>query len=472
MPGASNSNLNEALRSLPAVSALLNEEKISRIARLFDKDLVTAVLRDELNVCREAIRKGITNGGASLNLVERCAQRLEQLSLPRITPAINATGIVIHTGMGRAPLAEEALRAIAEVGAGYCDVAISREHGGRRPRHTVVEELLRRLTGCEAAIVTNNNAAAVMLALATHARGREVIVSRGQLVEIGGSFRLPDVMTSAGAILREVGTTNRTRIADYRAAINDNTAAIMRIHPSNFRQIGFIESASLEEMSALAREKNLLLLDDIGSGALIDFAPYGLKGEPIARESIEAGADIVLFSGDKLLGGPQAGILAGRREAIASCAKHPMMRALRVDKTILAALEATLRLYLEPARLAERLPLLRMIAEPAERVRERAERLAEIIRKTNIGAMIEIIEDAAFVGGGSLPEESLPSFVVALTNLPLGAEAMKRRLRLGDPAVFARVRQDRLEFDMRTVFEREVNALASAIAKAAQSESA
>lgn len=455
--------MNQEFRTIPSVNDLLADRAIQSAATGLTRDVVVELVREEIDACRREIREGRTNGSGDLKLAERCVRRIEQLRVRRISPVINATGIIIHTGMGRSPLAEEAISAIAEMGAGYCDVAISREHGGRRPRHTIVEELIQRLTGCESALVVNNNAAAVVLALATHARGREVVVSRGQLVEIGGSFRLPDVMATTGAILREVGTTNRTRIADYAAAINDNTAALMRIHPSNFRQVGFTESASLEEMAALAREKNILLFDDIGSGALIDFSPYGLKGEPIAHESIAAGADIIMFSGDKLLGGPQAGILAGRREAIAACAKNPLMRALRVDKTILAALEATLRLYLEPSSLAERLPIMGMITESAEKVRGRAEAVVRQLNEARLPGRIDVVQDLAYVGGGSLPDESLPTWVVAISELSGGAEAAKRRLRLGQPAVFARVRQDRLELDVRTVFEREVDDLARAV---------
>jgi L-seryl-tRNA(Ser) seleniumtransferase len=426
--------------------------------------------RAAIDARRAAIRSAAAEAGdgaerlASMeSVLAECRRRLERLRAPNVTPAINATGIIIHTGMGRSPLAAEAIAAIGDVARGYCDVAIGKADGGRRKRSGAVEGLLRALTGCEAAVVVNNNAAGVMLALATHARGREVVVSRGQLVEIGGSFRLPDVMESAGVALREVGTTNKTRLADYERAIGDRTAALMRMHPSNYRIVGFTESVGIEDLARLGREWDSIVIDDIGSGALIDFAPYGLKGEPTARASVEAGADLVLFSGDKLLGGPQAGIIVGREAAVRACERHPMMRALRPDKLTLAALEATLRLYLDPARLVERLPVLRAIAESAEAVRARAGRLQAMLEAGEPKVRAEIVDDFAYVGGGSLPDERLPSSALVLIDPKGGPEEAKRRLRLGKPSVFARVRKERLEFDLRTVGEGELEALASAI---------
>lgn len=467
MPGEKMGDLNQALRAVPSVNEILRDEAIHAAAAGLPRSVVVQLVREAVEEFRSETKTAGTNGHdaaqAGGGVIERCCNKFARLRARRISPAINATGIIIHTGMGRSPLASDALTAIMQVGSGYSDVAISREDGGRRARSTIVEDLLRALTGCEAALVANNNAAAVMLALATHARGREVIVSRGQLVEIGGSFRLPDVMAGAGAILREVGTTNRTRLADYEAAVGENTAAIMRIHPSNFRMVGFTESAELKDLVKLGRERGVMFFDDIGSGALIDFAQWGLKGETTARESVDAGADLVLFSGDKLLGGPQAGILAGRRAAVEPCSKNPLMRALRVDKLTLAALEATLRLYLDPERLPQKLPLLRMITDTEDEVRRRARRLAQALKRAEIGVAMEIVKDVSYVGGGSLPDESLPTYVLAIPDPPGGAEEVRRRLRLGEPSVFARVRQERLEFDLRTVFEREVPALARAI---------
>jgi L-seryl-tRNA(Ser) seleniumtransferase len=351
--------LNEALdsatllRHIPAVDDILAEPAVR--AHDLPPDILARVIRDALADFRTELRNAPDNGSPPPSpgsirprALQACLAHLSALTSPRVLPAINATGVIVHTGMGRSPLAPEALAAVQSVAEGYCDVAISRETGGRRPRSAGVEPLLRLLTGCEAALVVNNNAAATMLAIHTLARDREVIVSRGQLVEIGGSFRLPEVMTAAGSRLREVGTTNRTRIGDYADAIGEATGALMRIHPSNFRIQGFTESVGIGPLVELGKSRGLPVIDDIGSGALIDFAPLGLAGEPLARDSVVAGADLVLFSADKLLGGPQAGILIGRRAAIDRCARNPLMRALRVDKMTIAALEATLRLYLDP----------------------------------------------------------------------------------------------------------------------------
>jgi len=464
-------HLQEALRGLPPVHEALAEPSIRAAAAGLPEGVLVELVRQTIEENRRAILSAFAEGNGSAPetdraaILQQCRERLATLSAPALVPAINATGIIAHTGLGRAPLAAAAREAIDRVAAGYCDVAISRASGARRARSTIVEPLLKALTGAEAALVVNNNAAAVLLALHTHARDREVIVSRGQLVEIGGSFRLPDVMASAGARLREVGTTNRTRLADYEAAIGDATAALMRMHPSNYRIVGFTESVELAELAGLARRRGLLLIDDIGSGALIDFSPFGLKGEPLVRESLAAGADLVLMSADKLLGGPQAGLILGRRAPVEACARHPLMRALRVDKLTLAALEATLRLYLEPAGLAERLPLLRMIAEPEREARRRARRLLGRLRRACPGVMAELRRDVAYVGGGSLPEQGLPTWVIALPNPPGGAEGFKRRLRLADPPVFARARRDQVELDLRTVSNGELSALAGVLLK-------
>lgn len=475
-------SLQDALRQLPSVNDVLADAALQACAEGLDHNAVVHSIRATLDGVRGSIRESV-NGSAATGkrpaqgdvsrevIIESCRENLAQLRRSALHGAINATGIIIHTGLGRAPLAESAIEAIQKIAGGYCDIAVSREDGGRRKRSTIVEGLLQTLTGCEAALVVNNNAAAVMLALAAHSRGGEVIVSRGQLVEIGGSFRLPEVMESAGARLREVGTTNRTRIADYENAIGESTAALMRIHPSNFDIVGFTESASIQEIADLAHSRDLIAIDDIGGGALIDFSAWGLEGESLAADSIAAGADLVLFSGDKLLGGPQAGIIIGRAEAVGICARHPMMRALRVDKLSLAALEATLRLYLEPAKLAAELPILRMIAENAESVRRRANRLRTRVKKLAPGVSIEIEKDVAHAGGGSTPSQSLASWIVVIAGTKSPAEDVRRRLRLGEPAVFARVRRDRIELDMRAVADSEIEALASVLAAALASES-
>lgn len=465
--------LQQALRRLPAVNDVLAAASIREAVDGLPHEIVVQCVRETISDCRSRA-VALFNGGdrGSLDSVlgvesvtMNCRRRIDALRTPNLTAAINATGIIIHTGMGRSPIAEEALQAVAETSRSYSDVAIGKADGGRRNRSSIVADLLKVLTGCEAALVTNNNAAAILLGLATHAKDKEVIVSRGQLVEIGGSFRLPEVMEGAGARLREVGTTNRTRLSDYENAIGEDTAALMRIHPSNFRIVGFTESVEIDALVALGRRRNLLVLDDIGSGALVDFSPFGLKGETTASQSVLAGADMAFFSGDKLLGGPQAGVIVGRKDPIAACARNPLMRALRVDKMTMAALEATLRLYLEPATLTERLPLLRMISEPPAGVRRRARRLATILKRSLPSLQTEVVPDVAYVGGGSLPDESLDSWVVVLSALPVSVEEFKCGLRVGDPSVFSRTRQDRVELDMRTVADAEIAPLADAIAR-------
>jgi L-seryl-tRNA(Ser) seleniumtransferase len=335
-----------------------------------------------------------------------------------------------------------------------------------------VEKLLVELTGAEAATVVNNNAGATLLTLSALGAGREVIVSRGQLVEIGGSYRLPDVMAQSGARLREVGTTNKTRISDYEQAINENTAALMRVHTSNYRIVGFTESPALDELVSLARRHHLPVIDDIGSGALFDFSKYGLAGEPVARDSVQAGADVILFSGDKLLGGPQCGIIVGRRQMIERIIKHPFMRALRVDKTTLAGLAATLRLYRKPELAEKEIPLLSMLATSTDNLKNRAERLAAQMKGHGFVDAAEPLADASPLGGGSIPTQMLDTWCIGITPKDISVDQLARRLRLGTPAVFGRVKNDRLMLDLRSVRPGEDMALVSAVTAQAPADEA
>jgi L-seryl-tRNA(Ser) seleniumtransferase len=361
---------------------------------------------------------------------------------PHLRRVINATGVIVHTNLGRAPLAEAALDRVREIARGYSNLEYDLSAGGRGSRQDHVAGILRRLTGAEAALVVNNNAAAVMLALAALAEGGEVLVSRGELIEIGDGFRIPDVLERSGARLREVGTTNRTRAADYEAAIGPETAVLLRVHQSNFRVVGFTAQPSLRELADVAGRHGLPLVDDLGSGALVDFGD-----EPTARASLAAGADLVTFSGDKLLGGPQAGIVVGRAELVETLRRHPLQRALRADKLTLAALEATLALALDHP---DEIPVLHMLREPAETVRERAERLAGLV-----GGEVE--ETVARAGGGALPLTELPSFACAVE------EQLVARLRLGDPAVVGILRDGRLLLDCRTLTDAEADEVAAAV---------
>jgi L-seryl-tRNA(Ser) seleniumtransferase len=452
------------LRRIPSIDRLLLSPDGADLLKRFPREWVADALRAALEARRTALRAGGGNGGdvADVAAIWRdAAERLAAATRPSLRPAINATGVVLHTGLGRAVLAEAAIRAVTAVAGQHSLLEIDPESGERGSRQEHVRGLLRRLTGAEEALVVNNNAAAVLLAIATLAAGREVVISRGQLVEIGGSFRIPDVIRQSGARLVEVGATNKTRATDYRAAISDQTAMLLRVHPSNFRMVGFTEEVPLETMVALAHEHELPLMDDLGSGALIDMTRYGLVAEPTVQESIAAGADVVTFSGDKLLGGPQCGLIVGRRSWVAPMARHPLMRAVRCDKMTIAALEATLRLYLdEPAALRE-IPTLRALVASPELLRQRAERLAAAARAA--GAEVVLEEGISQVGGGSLPGEELPVTLVSVRPVGLSAEAAARALRMGDPPIFCRIRRDALVFDLRTVTDAELEAVVAAI---------
>ncbi len=428
------------LRDLPSVDELIRDE------RLAGEGHAAAVEAARIVLARA--RAEVRGGGDPGDLAERVRRELEESRRPRLRRVLNATGVVVHTNLGRAPLAGPALERLREVGAGYSNLEYDLELGRRGSRQEHVAALLRRLTGTDAALVVNNNAAAVMLALAALAQGREVVVSRGELIEIGDGFRIPEVLARSGARLVEVGTTNRTRAADYDAAIGPDTALLLRVHTSNFRVVGFTEQPRVEELAEVARRHSLPLVDDLGSGAL---APF--EDEPSAREAAAAGADLVCFSGDKLLGGPQAGILVGRAELVERLRTHPLQRALRIDKLGLAALEGTLALYLDPERAAREVPVLRMLREPAAQVRARAERLAALV-----GAGVE--RTTARVGGGALPLAEIESFACAVE------EEVAEALRLAEPPVVAVVRDGRCLLDCRTLADADLELAAAAVAAA------
>ena len=422
------------LRDLPSVDELLRDERLARESR----PLSLAAARSALDRAREEIRAGVDPG----DLVERTLALIALSGRPRLKRVLNATGVLLHTNLGRAPLAEAALERVLEIGGAYSNLEYDLTAGTRGSRQDHLAPLVRRLTGAEAALVVNNNAAAVLLALAALAEGREVLVSRGELIEIGDGFRIPDVLARSGARLREVGTTNRTRAEDYEAAIGPETALILRVHQSNFRQVGFTESPRLGALAQVAKRAGLPLVDDLGSGALVE-----LEGEPTPASSLATGSDLVCFSGDKLLGGPQAGIVAGRAELVERLRRHPLQRALRVDKLSLAAVEGTLALYLDRP---EEIPVLRMLREPVEGVRVRAERLAAAV----VGSVEETV---ARVGGGALPLAELPSFACAIE------EELAAALRAHEPPVLAVVRDGRTLLDCRTLTDAEAEEVAAAV---------
>ena len=364
---------------------------------------------------------------------------------------INGTGIILHTGLGRAPIAQSAVAAIVDIASGYASVELDLKTGERGQRVQSVERLLRELTGAESAVVVNNNAAATMLTLSALATGKQVIVSRGELIEIGGSYRLPDVMECSGAKLREVGTTNKTHLTDYENAINENTGALLKVHPSNFEVVGFTKSVSTKEIVELGRKHDLPVIDDIGSGALVDFSKFGLTNEPVASVSIRDGADLALFSGDKLLGGPQCGIIVGKRRYIDMILKSPLMRALRVDKMTLAALAATLQLYRDPETAEQEIPVLLMLSMPIENLKLRATKISQQIGHLPGIGSCEVIEEQSMLGGGSLPTQKIPTWCLAITASTGSVEQLTRGLRGAKPAVIGRVSKDRLLLDLRTI---------------------
>jgi L-seryl-tRNA(Ser) seleniumtransferase len=397
-------------------------------------------------------------------LFRELEQALKAAARPSLCRVVNATGVIIHTNLGRSPLAAAAQEQLLQVAAHYSNLEYDLARGERGSRQEHLEGLLQELTGAQAALVVNNNAAAVLLALNTLARSREVIISRGQLVEIGGSFRLPEIMTVSGALLREVGTTNKTYLHDYERAITSETAVLLRVHPSNFRILGFTREVSLPELVALGRSYDLPVLEDLGSGCLLDLSRYGLEKEPTVQETLAAGADLVLFSGDKLLGGPQAGLALGSREVVARLRQNPLTRALRPDKLTLAALEATLRLYLEEPQAVAALPTLKMLTRPVAALARQARALARVMRRRwGPRLKVEVRPSEARVGGGALPQASLPSRALALELPPLAPHQLESRLRQAQPPVIARVEQGSLLLDLRTILPEDQSALLAAL---------
>lgn len=455
-------------RHLPSVDRLLDrlaaESGLEAIPRPLVKDLVNAFL-DGL---REDIRQGRLTEARELEpeeLLPALVRFVRDRGAPRFTRVLNATGVVVHTNMGRSLLAEQAIEAVAGANAYYSNLELDLSTGGRGSRYSHVEELLCRITGAEAALVVNNNAAAVLLVLETLAKGGEVVVSRGQLVEIGGSFRIPEVMAKSGAVLREVGATNRTHPRDYESAISDRTAALMKVHTSNYRIVGFTREVSLQELRVLGERYDLPVIEDLGSGNLVPCD--ALSGEPTVQSVVAAGADVVTFSGDKVLGGPQAGLIVGREKYISEIKKNPLNRALRIDKMTLAALEATLRLCLDPDTALASIPTLRMITAGFETLKSQAGRLARLLR-AELGPLAEVTSrrDASRVGGGSYPERDLPTVLVCVRPASCSVSALRRRLLSTDPPLVARVEEDELRLDPRTLSPSEHKLAARALAQA------
>jgi L-seryl-tRNA(Ser) seleniumtransferase len=459
---------NQLARRLPSVTKILENATVQEALERLPRSVLLHSIQDEIGDARAAILHNGDGGGLvdmeaiALNSVRRA----ETASSRSLRPAVNATGIILHTGLGRAVLSSAAIEAMHEAATGHSTLEIDTESGKRGSRQDHVSRLLRSLTGAESAMVVNNNAGAVFLAVNALAAGKEVLLSRGEIVEIGGSFRMPDIIRAGGATLVEVGTTNRTRISDYESAITERTGLILRCHPSNFKILGFTQEASTQELVDLGKQRGIPVMDDLGSGALIDLAPLGVASVTTLRQAVATGCDIITASGDKLLGGPQAGIMLGKSDVIQTIKSHPLARALRMDKMSLAALEATLRIYLDEDTAKREIPTLRYIARTKEELRDMASKLAAAI-VDRVGDIFEVsmVDEHSQIGGGSLPGENLPTVCVRLKALDIGvsADMLAHGLRNHRPAILGRIREDALLFDPRTLEDHEFPIIADAL---------
>lgn len=453
-----------ALRALPAVGKLVHSPLLSDAAQRTSDAMVRWALRETL--AEERSRRLRAEAAKSDNeLIDSAVRLLDTLASWQLRPVVNATGVIINTNLGRSPLPAHALAQLTATAAGYCNLETDLASGQRGSRHDHVARLLTRLTGAEAALVVNNCAAAVLLLTDTFARGREVVVSRGQLIEIGGSFRLPEVLEASGARLREVGTTNKTYLDDYARALGPDTGLLLLSHTSNYRIVGFTAEVDRTELAALGRARGVVTAEDLGSGLLVGLARYGLPPEPTVQQSLAAGLDVVVVSGDKLLGGPQAGLVLGSSACIARLRKNPLMRALRPDKLALAALEGSLRCYLEPDKLAEHVPVFQMLARRPEELKAVAQGLADQLARHDALA-VRVITGVSTVGGGTLPGVELPTWLVALRPKRCSVDELSRALRLGTPAVVGRIQEDHLLLDPRTWLDGDVARLEAAVPRA------
>jgi len=463
----------QLLRKIPGVDDILSRPEITDLLKIQSRHVVVEAVRKGLGRLREEIlhKEELPESGDNLfsfeNLYSLFRREIDLQIQPRLRRVINATGVVIHTNLGRAPLHPSAIEHLIEVSKAYSNLEYDLDRGERGSRYAHVEEILCRPSGAESALVVNNNAGAVLLVLNTLAEGKEVIVSRGELVEIGGAFRIPDVMKRSGALLREVGTTNRTHFTDYQKAIGPQTALLLKVHTSNFRVMGFTSEVSLQDLVQLGKENQLPVVDDLGSGCLIDLSRYGLEKEPTVQETIKTGVDGVTISGDKLLGGPQAGILLGKKKILDLLKINPLTRALRIDKLTLAALESTLLLYLDEERAMEEIPTLRMLSLDTRKLKKRGKRLLKKLSgMANKKIAFALKEDVSQVGGGALPLQNLPTLVLTIKPVEISVNNLAENLRRDDPPIVCRISKEELILDMRTVFDEEIPLLAAGIEKA------
>lgn len=454
----------KSLSGIPSVDELLKSPEGAHWLAAFPRKIVLQAIRTVLELQRRKMLAGKTSDITSDALPANIEAEIKKLSSYSLLPLINATGIVLHTNLGRAVLSEKALENVARAGRGYSNLEYDLETGKRGKRHTHTKRLLRQITGAEDALIVNNNAAAVLLCLNTMAKDREVIVSRSELVEIGGSFRVPDVMAASNAVLREIGTTNKTHPHDYAKALNENTALILKVHQSNFQITGFTSDVKIAELVMLGKKHKIPVIYDLGSGCLVDLKPYGIHTEPTVQEIIKAGVDVVCFSGDKLLGGPQGGIIVGKKKYIEKIQKNPLARALRVDKMTIAAFEATLMAYMDIESAKDTIPVLKMLFQSPDEIKQRAGKIAAALRKAVPGADIRVVQDRSKAGGGSLPEAEFQTFAVQIRPEGISVNEIESRLRQGAPPVISRISKDALLFDARTVMEQEIKDLVRVLA--------
>jgi L-seryl-tRNA(Ser) seleniumtransferase len=451
------------LSTLPSVDEILKSTQGMEWLNIYPRRYILQGIREGIDRKRREILEGLSADLSEEIMMADIENIIAGLSSFSLIPLINATGVVIHTNLGRSTLSERVLENIRRVSESYSNLEYDIEKGKRGKRYTHIKRVLREVTGAEDALVVNNNAAAVLLCLNTLSKGKEVIVSRGELVEIGGSFRMPDVMASSGAVLREVGTTNKTHLHDYEKAINENTSLILKIHKSNYRIIGFTDEVSIEDLANLGRKNQIPVMFDLGSGCLIDLRPYGIYDEPVVREIVKTGVELTTFSGDKLLGGPQGGVIVGKRDYIERIQKNPITRAVRIDKLTLAGFEATLMEYIDEEKVIENIPTLRMLLQKPEEIKKRADKIAKRLQKEIKNAHIHVIADSSRAGGGSLPEKDLPTYAVSIKTDTMSVNELEEKIRKGNPPIITRIKEESLIIDARTVRNRDIDALIKGI---------
>ncbi len=454
------------LSNLPSVDEILKSEQGMEWLNTYPRKYVLQGIREGIDRKRKEILEGPSAVLSEEVMMADIENMIENLSSFSLKPLINATGVVIHTNLGRSTLSEHVLENIMRVSGNYSNLEYDIEKGKRGKRYTHIKRILREVTGAEDTLIVNNNAAAVLLCLNTLSKGKEVIVSRGELVEIGGSFRMPDVMTSSGAVLREVGTTNKTHLHDYEKAINDNTSLILKIHKSNYRIVGFTDEVCIEDLVNLGRKHQIPVMYDLGSGCLIDLKQFGIHDEPAVKEIVKTGVELTTFSGDKLLGGPQGGVIVGKREYIERIQKNPMTRAMRIDKLTLAGFEATLMEYIDEEKAIENIPTLRMLLQKPEEIKQRANKIANRLKREIKDAQIHVMADSSRAGGGALPEKDLPTYVVSIKTEKISVNELEERLRKGAPPIITRIKEDSLIIDARTLRNKDFDVLVKGIKSA------